>query len=200
MLVVLLSLLLVSLRPETGCSAMLFQLCARLAALLLVLPSLVLSQDSTQKFQITAVVTDNSGAVVPGTTIQVQDISTAMKFSGTTNGIGNFTIPVEPRRYDVSISKLGFKTLTEQIEVKSGSDQRFSFVLMRDETRFEIWTCSPCLPIASDTRMSQLPVQSVLPDQLVLSPSPVVPPITQYRRHRNPIAHFFSAIGRRLGF
>jgi hypothetical protein len=46
--------------------------------------------------------------------------------------VGDFRIQSEAGKYTVSIIESGFKTLTQQVEVTSVEDQRFSFVLEID--------------------------------------------------------------------
>jgi hypothetical protein len=59
-------------------------------------------------------VTDSSGAVVPGATITATQGSTGEQHTTTTDGSGRFTIPfVEPGIYSVSVGAKGFKTSQE---------------------------------------------------------------------------------------
>jgi hypothetical protein len=124
---------------------MLFQRSARLGVLLVMLPGYVLSQESRPKFPILVEVSDISGAVVVGATIQVHSISAPMKVLAATNEVGEFRIQLEAGKYTVSIMDSGFKTLTQQIEVTDVENQRFGFVL-------QIGTmCSPCVDVFEGT-------------------------------------------------
>jgi hypothetical protein len=172
---------------------MLFQRCARLGVFLVMLPGYVLSQESKPKFQIVAEVSDASGAVLVGATVQVQGISAPTKFSGTTNEMGKFRIQLEAEKYTVSIMEWGFKTLVQQLEVTSAEDQRFSFVLEPASAAMPGPCCSVPDP-GLETEMSKLP------DQLVLPPTPVLPPIKLHAPRRSPIVRFFSGIRQQLGF
>jgi hypothetical protein len=158
---------------------------------MIMLPGYVLSQESRPKFQIVAGVSDASGAVLVGVAVQVQGISAAMKFHGATNELGKFRIQLAAGEYSVTIMELGFKTLTQQIEVTSVENQQFSFVL---EPALVAATGPCCFASILETEMSKLS------DQLVLPPSPMVPPIKLPAPRRSPIARFFSAIGQQLGF
>ena len=127
-----------------------------------------------------------------GATVHGQGISAPTKFRGVTNEVGEFRIQLEAGTYIVSIMEFGFKTLTQQVEVTSVEDQRFSFVLEASPAAVP----GPCCFVADpmETEMSKLS------DQLVLPPSPVVPPIKLHAPRRSPMARFFSAIGHQFGF
>jgi hypothetical protein len=175
---------------------MLFRHFASLAVVLVIIPGCVLSRECRPKFQIVGEVLDPSGAILAGGTVQVQGISTPTKFGGTTNEIGKFRTQLEAGKYTVSIEKLGFKTLTQQIEVTSVGEQRFGFVLEID-SRNSGYQGPCCFPL----QRALQPEMSELPYQLVPPPSVSLLPLIPTRAHRrNPIARFFSAIGRQLGF
>jgi hypothetical protein len=106
--------------------------------------TLALAQQSSS---ITGVVTDSAGGVVPGASVSVQNNATQVKLEAVTNSAGAFSFPALPvGTYTVTVSLTGFKTfvardvrllggqpaainatlevgaLTEQVEVKSGSE------------------------------------------------------------------------------
>jgi len=65
---------------------------------------------SAQTAQITGRVTDPSGAVVPGATIQITETATNRLRSATTNGQGYYTIPLlEAGVYELTVEKAGFQ-------------------------------------------------------------------------------------------
>jgi hypothetical protein len=58
-------------------------------------------------------VTDNTGAAVPGATVQIQENATGITHTGTTNESGNYTFPdLTPGTYAVSASAKSFKKET----------------------------------------------------------------------------------------
>lgn len=55
---------------------------------------------------------DPTNAVIPGAIVKAINIETNVRYSVTTNSVGQFTIPnVLPSTYKVEISKQGFRTL-----------------------------------------------------------------------------------------
>jgi hypothetical protein len=63
--------------------------------------------------QITGLITDPSGAVVPAATVTVNSQQTGVKKSAETNANGEYTItPLIPGVYDVTVAKAGFKSAT----------------------------------------------------------------------------------------
>src|SRR6184192_3529850 len=58
---------------------------------------------------VTGIVTDASGAVVPGATITLTDVSTKNQRTTTSNDTGRYIIPnVSSGQYDITVSKAGF--------------------------------------------------------------------------------------------
>lgn len=76
-------------------------------------------------------ITDTSGAVVPGATVVVTNISTNVKIVLTTNGAGNYTAPdLNPGTYTVEASAKGFKSVVQNdIALQVDSNLRVSLVL-----------------------------------------------------------------------
>jgi hypothetical protein len=84
----------------------------KLALVTLGLLAMFLSVAQAQKISgtITGVVTDQTGAVVPGATVTVTNQQTGASRAVTTNGEGGFTAQeLEPGTYNVNVSKTGFK-------------------------------------------------------------------------------------------
>lgn len=77
--------------------------------LLLILPAIVLAQAGNGG--INGVVTDPSGAAVPGTTVTVQSKATGVILSRTSNGTGVYSFTsLPPAAYQVTFSREGFET------------------------------------------------------------------------------------------
>jgi hypothetical protein len=63
---------------------------------------------------ISGLVTDSSGAVIPGATVVATDTQTGVKTTVTTDAKGFYSLPALPvGTYDLQISQIGFKTYTE---------------------------------------------------------------------------------------
>jgi len=97
-----------------------FRLAVSLIALLLLLPVLVSAQ-SVVTGGLTGFVTDPSGSVIAGATVNLKNQSTSEVLSATTgsNGAYQFTL-LKPGMYFVSVSQTGFKQVTETVEVLLG--------------------------------------------------------------------------------
>ncbi len=102
-----------------------------LAALMLLglsAPSLQ-AQSTTQAIQ--GLVTDATGAVIPGATVSYMNLATGVSASVQSNETGNFTFTLVPvGNYEVSCQMDGFKTetVTEQ-RVETGAQVRLNFQL-----------------------------------------------------------------------
>lgn len=86
-----------------------------LAAVALALtPNLALAQTSVLG-TISGIVTDPSGAVIPGVQITITNIGTHQAFNSASNNSGFFTVPNMPSaNYDVEASKAGFEKYSQQ--------------------------------------------------------------------------------------
>lgn len=85
-----------------------------LAALvvLLAVPALLLAQTSTTSVLL-GTVTDPTGAVVPGASVELTHIGTNRTFTTSTNASGNYVLPqVTSSIYRLSVSMQGFRTTT----------------------------------------------------------------------------------------
>ena len=80
------------------------------AALLVLLPALARAQATGT---ISGVVTDPSGAILPGATIEAKSAATGQVRTATTGPEGFYTVPlVSPGRYEVKASLSGFQSAT----------------------------------------------------------------------------------------
>ena len=82
-----------------------------------------LAQGGSTAASIIGTVTDASGAVIPGATVEVKNNATATTFNATTNDQGGFTIPaVDPGSYTVTVTLMGFKTaVLNNVNVNAGT-------------------------------------------------------------------------------
>ena len=79
------------------------------AAILLVI---VAVSAFSQTAQLTGVITDTSGAVVPSTKVTATDLDTGVARIGTSNESGNYLITaLLPGRYEVTAERTGFKVI-----------------------------------------------------------------------------------------
>jgi hypothetical protein len=97
-----------------------FRLAVSFVALLFLLPTLVSAQ-SVVTGGLTGIVTDPSGSVIVGATVNLKNQSTSEVLSATTGATGayQFTL-LKPGIYIVSVSQTGFKQASETVEVLLG--------------------------------------------------------------------------------
>jgi outer membrane receptor protein involved in Fe transport len=73
---------------------------------------------------ITGVVTDPSGAVVPGATVTAKNAATGFTRTATSGGTGAYILPaLPPAVYDVTVSKSGFADFKTQLKINVGGRQ-----------------------------------------------------------------------------
>jgi hypothetical protein len=91
--------------------------------LALLLPTLLCAFAQTPTARITGLITDASGAVVPGVAVQVKNLDTNLTQAGSSNDTGNFTIPyLAPGRYVLEARMEGFH-IFKQAEFPLAVDQ-----------------------------------------------------------------------------
>lgn len=77
---------------------------------------------STNTGTVAGTVTDPSGAVLPGVSVTLSQISTSSSRTTVTNDAGKyFFANVDPGQYNITLSKQGFATTKSQTEVKVGT-------------------------------------------------------------------------------
>jgi hypothetical protein len=86
-------------------------------AILLALPLPAFAQEAV----LTGVITDSTGAVLPGVTVTATNQATGNVFSGVTDETGRYRLPARVGSYRVSVELPGFTTITrENIELLVG--------------------------------------------------------------------------------
>lgn len=114
--------------------------CLGTAALLLVL-NLAAHAQSAQG-TILGHVTDPSGAVVPGAEITITNVSTNMKFTAKTSGVGDYLfVNVTPGLYNIEVADTGFKSSHAdkvQLDVQATLRQNFTLQLGNAQETVEV--------------------------------------------------------------
>ncbi|WP_353069733.1 TonB-dependent receptor [Tunturibacter empetritectus] len=96
---------------------------------LLFLPVLSL-RAQTDTGRVTGIVTDPSGAVVPGTTLKLTNTDTGIALTVTAGSDGNFTFSAVPRgNYRVEASHAGFQTIDQTFALQVSQVQTVEFKL-----------------------------------------------------------------------
>ncbi len=115
---------------------------------------------------ITGLVTDPSGALVPGAAVEVANESTGVKNAVTTNAEGYYTVfSLIPGTYDVSVSKTGFKSSTRGgVTLDVAQTARIDFTLEVGSTtqRIEVKSQSTLLQTEGATVGQVVPQTAVI--------------------------------------
>jgi hypothetical protein len=125
-----------------------------LFVLTLALGLLLCAQQPTT--EVTGVITDPSGAVIPGATITVTNVNTGVTASTTSNGSGNYLFPVlNPGHYSIMVQQHGFDQVTRTgIELVISEVARFDFTLQLGATTqtIQVSAATPPLGQVIDTK------------------------------------------------
>lgn len=88
------------------------------------------AQAQTVTGTITGVVTDNTGAVVPGAAVTVTNNATGVPFDTTTNDEGIFNAPsLRADVYTVQVQLQGFKTSSQEVTLQTAQTLRVDLAL-----------------------------------------------------------------------
>jgi outer membrane receptor protein involved in Fe transport len=122
---------------------------------------------------ISGVVTDSSGAVVPGAAVRVTNVSTNVVTKLTTNGAGVYSrTNLNPGTYDVEAAAKGFKTaVVKGITLEVGANANVNLVLQVGATSQTVQVSATASPIlqtqqsnlgqtVTEQQLDQLPTQS----------------------------------------
>src|SRR5262245_52292332 len=74
--------------------------------------------------QITGVVRDASGLVLPGATVTATNQATKASRTATTGNDGSFSLSVPPGSYSVTVAVSGFQGVTQVVEVTAGASKQ----------------------------------------------------------------------------
>ena len=144
---------------------------------LLLLTGVVWAQVS--RGSITGIVTDPTGAVVPGVAITITNIETGVSNKVTTNESGMYTVPLlEGANYRLSAEKAGFKRYEQTgILVQSGGTARVDFSLTVGQPTQSVLVTGSASLLERETSDTQTIVTSREIEDL---------PLTSYGEQRNP--------------
>lgn len=112
--------------------------------------SLAMLLGQTPTGQITGLVTDASGAVVPEVRVSITNVSTGVEREAVSGGQGFYTAPLlPPGRYQATVEKQGFRPVTRTgITLNVGQALRIDFVL-------EVGSVSETVSIQAETPLVQ---------------------------------------------
>src|ERR1022692_4535858 len=98
----------------------------------------VFAQSDSARLQ--GVVTDSSGAVVPGATVTVQDVATNRIQKVTTGeGTGAWSFPaLPPGNYDLTVSKTGFKSMKQAVTLETAQVANVNLSLVPGDVATEV--------------------------------------------------------------
>jgi outer membrane receptor for ferric coprogen and ferric-rhodotorulic acid len=79
--------------------------------------------------QITGVVRDATGLVLPGATVRATNQSTKTSRTATTGTDGTFSVSLPPGAYSVTVSMPGFQRVTQVVEVAAGASKQLDVAM-----------------------------------------------------------------------
>ena len=134
------------------------RVCSGFFALLTVFVLLWGSSASAQlagKGEIKGVVTDSSGAVIPGAVVTATSTTQGTKLTRTTSSSGDFDLsPLNPDIYSVTIAAKGFETLTQQdvhVNALEVSDLKLTMTVGSESQTVSVSTAPPQLETSNAT-------------------------------------------------
>ncbi len=92
-------------------------------------------------------VTDETGGVLPGATVEAKNDDTGFRYGATTAGNGFFNISVEPGSYTVTFTLPSFRTETRKVRVLLGETQAFDTKLLLEARATQSVTVTAEAPI-----------------------------------------------------
>lgn len=130
------------------------RLCLIASPVLCLLPSVALAQVSNNT-ALVGTVTDASGSVLAGVSVVATDEATQVKYAGTTNGEGYYSIPfVQPGTYDISVEQPGFaKVLSKGVAVQLNMSARTDVTLTVGSTSAEVTVSAATPALSTDDAM-----------------------------------------------
>ena len=121
---------------------------------LCLVPGIALAQVSNNT-ALVGTVTDASGSVLAGVSVIATDEATQVKYPGTTNGEGYYSIPfVQPGTYDISVEQPGFaKVLSKGVMVQLNMSARTDVALTVGSTSAEVTVSAATPALSTDDAM-----------------------------------------------
>ncbi len=144
--------------------------------------TLAVGQGAVTGGSVTGVVSDNTGAVVPGASVTLRNPATNFERQVTTDDTGQFTInDVPPGMYTVAIERAGFKrSEIPNVQVNVGTNQQVKATLQVGQTTETVQVSSESVATV-DTEKSDISdvIQSVQVQQLPLNQRSFTSLVTQ---------------------
>ena len=103
-------------------------------------------------------VTDPSGAVIPGASVSVKNAS-GLAIAVKSDGAGNYDVKnLTPGKYTVSVVAKGFRAAAEEVEVSAGQDKKLDFPLeiLAQEEKVEVESEAAKVSVNPDSNASTM--------------------------------------------
>ncbi|MBV8816737.1 MAG: TonB-dependent receptor, partial [Acidobacteriaceae bacterium] len=132
----------------------------------LVVAALACSNAWGQTAEITGLITDPNGAAIPGATVTVRNVDTAIANETVTNGQGYYTVPsLNPGNYEITVLKSGFRTTTRTaVKIDVAQVARIDVMLAVGEVRESVTVSSEAPMLESESAT----VQQVITSQKIV--------------------------------
>ena len=138
---------------------------AAFSALLLLLLAASVLNAQTENAQLSGIVTDATGAVVPGASVAIRNIDTGTSRTATTSAGGVYALAdLRPGTYDVTVTAQGFSTVKGRVTVTVGAraSQDFKLEVGQTTTVVEVEENAAAVNTVSQTLGSTITSSEVL--------------------------------------
>ena len=106
---------------------------------------------------LTVVVTDQTGAVIPGAHVELTNEATGVRFEATTVASGEVAVPVDEGIYDLNVGAPGFAFSIEKRSGVQGAARRNAIL------RIASGNCTACLEVGPFVPLEHQPLTSQIP-------------------------------------
>jgi len=106
----------------------------------------------TTMARLAGLITDSSGAVVPGARVKATNLMTGIERSATSGELGYYTIPLlEPGQYELTVQKEGFRPITRSpVTLDVGQMLRIDFVLQVGTVAEQLTVTAEVTPLQAE--------------------------------------------------
>jgi len=128
----------------------------------------VMAFAQSERGNITGIVHDSSGAVVPGARVTITNVSTNVTITATTNDAGEYTAPsLQPGTYNVRVLKDGFRTSEEMgLALNAAQTVRADATLEVGQATQTVEVIASSVSLQTDDAKSSTTLQNKLVDDL----------------------------------
>ncbi len=159
----------------------------------------------TDTATITGIVTDSSGAAVPGASVQAINQANGLEYTAESNSTGNYVITALPiGTYDLTATSEGFQTLLRpNVTLSAGTRARVDVELQVGSVTETVEVTAELPLLESETSSLGQAIENTTITQMPLNPHGRTPPPRRHETGEAPQAAGIVAVsggGRKIGF